>query len=607
MSFCRYVVSVALLALIAVVLRSQTSSQTAAPDANSKFQAKVRVVVEDVVVTDAKGEPVPGLRKEDFEISEESVPQSIATCEEHKAATLSELKLPPMPPNVYTNFPLIQKADSLNVLLLDSMNTQLRDQTYVHQQMIKYLGTIPPGTRVAIFTLASRLRMLQGVTTDSSQLLAVLNDKKGAAGPHQSPVLDTPDEDQSLQYHVNFMSTENGFGSATAPANLALAAVDPVNALKQFMADTMAFQTEVRTRLTLLALQQLARYLSDTPGRKNVIWFSGSFPIGILPDSDLVNPLSVVRNFEEEIRKTTDLLASSQMAIYPISAEGLVTQSVYEANAGEISTMRPSNQSRQVTRQMRSEDVTRDSSRAAMKELAHETGGEAFYNTNGLNDVLNRVINNGTRYYTLTYTPTNTNMNGKFRRIEVKLRDSKYKLAYRRGYFADPTGGSPQHANVDPLLPLMGRNFPDLSQIVYKVSVVPSKPQPGPDTPLAGTNTDLKGPLTRYAIDFAVAVQDLKLDPTPDGGRHGNLEVMLVAYDREGKPLNMVLNKSDLVFPPKIYAGMQKLGLQLHSEIDVPKEDVYLRTGIYDPAADAAGTLGFPLPAQPTTPATAAK
>jgi VWFA-related protein len=596
----RDVVSLALLALIAVFLRSQTT----APDTKATFQAKVRVVVEDVVVTNGKGESVPGLHKEDFEISEESTPQTIATFEEHKAATLSQLKLPPMPPNVYTNFPLIQKADSLNVLLLDSMNTQLRDQTYVHQQMIKYLGTIPPGTRVAIFTLASRLRMLQGVTTDSSQLLAVLNDKKGAAGPHQSPVLDAPDEDQALQHHVDFMSTENGFGNAT-PANLALAAVDPVNAIKQFLADTIAFQTEVRTKLTLLALQQLARYLSDTPGRKNVIWFSGSFPTGILPNSDLVDPTSVVRNFEEEIRKTTDLLASSQMAIYPISAEGLVAQSVYAADAGEISQMRPADQSRLLVKQMGSDDVTRDSSRAAMQELAHETGGEAFYNTNGLNDVLNRVINNGTRYYTLTYTPTNTNMNGKFRRIEVKLRDSKYKLAYRRGYFADPAGGAAQKANVDPLLPLMGRNFPDLSQIVYKISVVPAKPQPAPDAPRAGTNVDLKGPLTRYAVDFAVTVQDLKLDPTPDGGRRGNLEVMLIAYDREGKPLNMVHNKSDLVFPAKIYASMLKLGLQLHAEIDVPKEDVYLRTGIYDPAADAAGTLGFPLHAQPA--ATAAK
>ena len=38
-------------------------------------------------------------------------------------------------------------------------------------------------------------------------------------------------------------------------------------------------------------MNQLARYLSGIPGRKNLIWFSGSFPINILPDGDLAEPL----------------------------------------------------------------------------------------------------------------------------------------------------------------------------------------------------------------------------------------------------------------------------------------------------------------------------
>ena len=37
-----------------------------------------------------------------------------------------------MSPNVYTNYPLTQTADSVNVLLLDALNTPTRDQTYVH-------------------------------------------------------------------------------------------------------------------------------------------------------------------------------------------------------------------------------------------------------------------------------------------------------------------------------------------------------------------------------------------------------------------------------------------------------------------------------------------
>jgi len=590
-----------LILLAAVALHSQT-----APNSVATFQAKARVVIEDIVVTNSKGEPIPGLHKEDFEISEDSTPQTIATFEEHQAATVTPFKLPPMPPHVYTNFPLIEKADSLNVLLLDSLNTPVADQNYVHQQMIKYLATIPPGTRVAVFTLASRLRMLQGATTDSSLLLAVLNEKK--AGTHASPLLASNAETDADKEHINFMESESMSPAATNLTNVQ-AAVDPVNSIKQFLADTTAYETDSRTRLTLDSLQQLARYLSDTPGRKNVLWFSGSFPTGILPNPDLPDPSSVVRSFEPEVRRTTALLASSQVALYPIAAEGLSTDSTYQVNGGAIGQKRPSYEERDLIKQMKSDSVTRDSNHTVMEMLAEDTGGTAFYNTNGLSDALARVINNGTRYYTLTYTPADKNMDGKFRHIHVKLRDNKYKLAYRRGYFADPVmpARSGQKADNDPLMPFMARNFPDLSQIVYKISVVPAKTQPAPDAPRAGANQDLKGPVTRYAVDFAVAVQDLKLDPTPDGGRHGNIEVMLIAYDRDGKPINMVITKGDLTLQPKIYASMIKLGLQMHKEIDVPQQPIYLRTGIYDLNSDSAGTLGIPLTDSTATPTTAAK
>lgn len=590
-----------LLLFVAASLHSQTTSGSGS--ATTIIQAKVRVVVVDVVVTNGKGEPVPGLHKQDFEIWEDGKPQTIATFEEHRGAPLTQMKLPPMPPHVYTNYPLTQTADSVNVLLLDALNTPSRDQTYVHGQMIKYLATIPPGTRVAVFTLASRLRMLQGVTTDSAELLAVLKAEKLAADPHPSPLLPSTAEAEANQHHIDFMMTENA--SPTTPQTLALAAVDPVNSMKEFLADTAAFQTELRVRITLQALQQLARYLSDVPGRKNVIWFSGSFPTGILPNPDLPDPSSVVRDLQPDIRKTTNLLAASQIAIYPIAAEGLAADSVYETNANEIGQKRPSLEEQDQVQQLRAGGVDRDSNHNVMEELAKDTGGQAFYNSNGLKDTLSRVINNGTRYYTLSYTPTDKTMDGKFRRIRLNLPNRKDKLAYRRGYYAEDLGAA-QKPDFDPLLPLMGRNLPDLAQVVYKIRVLPSNPQPPPDAPRIGSNTELKGPVTRYGVDFAVSVQDLKLDPTPDGGRHGNIEVMLVAYDHEGKPLNFVVAKGELVLQPNVYAALLKVGLQIHKEIDVPKQDVYLRTGIYDMGSDAAGTLGVPLRDAPT-PATVAK
>jgi VWFA-related protein len=154
-------------------------------------------------VTNSKGDAVTGLHKEDFEVLEDGKPQTVSTFEEHHGVPPTQIKLPALPPHVYTNFPVTQTADSLNVLLLDALNTPTRDQTYVHAQMIKYLKTIPPGTRVAIFTLASRLRMLQGVTSDSSELRAVLN--SAPAGTRPSALLPSDVEKDANQRMIDFM------------------------------------------------------------------------------------------------------------------------------------------------------------------------------------------------------------------------------------------------------------------------------------------------------------------------------------------------------------------------------------------------------------------
>ena len=83
----------------------------------------------DVVVTSGD-EPVGGLRKEDFQVTEDGRPQTISFFEEHTGGTVSAVALPPAPPGVYTNYPTIKTTDSINVLLLDSLNTQASDQTY---------------------------------------------------------------------------------------------------------------------------------------------------------------------------------------------------------------------------------------------------------------------------------------------------------------------------------------------------------------------------------------------------------------------------------------------------------------------------------------------
>src|SRR5215831_4084211 len=232
-----------LLLVLGSSLTAWPQAQTSPPNNTNPtptLRTRVRLVVVDVVVSNNKGAPVPGLKREDFEVSEDGKLQTVSVFEEHRGAPPTQIKLPPMPQGVYTNFPVTESADSVNVILLDALNTPSSDQSYVHAQIIKYLQTIPPRTHVAIFTLASRLIMLQGVTADSSQVLAALNGEKG--GPSPSPLRPSTVASDANQSRVDFMTSEAPQPQSPNQTR-AQAEVDPINATKQLLSDTALFQT----------------------------------------------------------------------------------------------------------------------------------------------------------------------------------------------------------------------------------------------------------------------------------------------------------------------------------------------------------------------------
>src|SRR5260370_1221605 len=114
---------------------------------------------------------------------------------------------------------------------------------------------------------------------------------------------------------------------------------------------------------------------------------------------------------------------------------------------------------------LQTEDGERATNQIAMEILAQDTGGKAFYNTNGLGDALAKEMRNGAHYYTLAYAPTDAKRDGKYRRIEVKA-NGDYKLSYRRGYYAENAKGertADQKTASDPLLSLMAFGIPDFS------------------------------------------------------------------------------------------------------------------------------------------------
>jgi VWFA-related protein len=574
-------------------------SQTPNPDSSGQqptFRANVRRVLVDVVVTDTKDEPVTGLPKEQFQIFEDGHPQTLTSFDEHAGLPDMSALQAKLPPNTFSNLPLAKTGDAANILLLDALNTQMSDQSYVHAQMIKYVKGVRPGTRLAIFTLGARLRFVQGFTGDPAVLMAAVNGQKSAGNPQLSPLLQTSTE---VDANARMVAQMQEMAASTGSVQIQASA----DALKQFQQETASSQTDARVQITLEAIQQLARYLQGIPGRKNVIWFSGSFPLSIFGDFSL-GGAEVMRQYQADVARTANLLTAAQVAIYPIGAQGIALDRQYDFSGPQPPKIAGVKAEQQMTHyqvnDLQAGSTERDASFAAMDELAKDTGGEALYNTNGLNDALAHVLNHGTHYYTITYSPTNKNMDGRLRHIEVKVSGGSYQLSYRRGYYATnetfvqsaqskPTG--------DPLRPLMDHGTPDSTSIVYTMRVLAASPQPAAGAQRAGDNENMKGSATRYSVSFNVTANHLTLEPAPDGVRHGNLEVTLLGYDRDGKPLNWMVRMLELTLPPDRYAVAQAKGVSFNLEIDAPSSTVYLRSGVYDQGSSKAGTLEIPLAA----------
>ena len=586
-------------------------SPTEAPA--STIQANTNLVVVDVVVSDAQHNPVHKLAKADFTVVESGHAQAIKTFEEHISdQTGPQLPpLPKLPPGTFTNYSVTPANSALNVLLLDTLNTPMTAQADVRNQMLKYLKEAHPGTRMAIFGLTTKIVLLQGFTSDPELLRAVLNGKKGL--PRGSAVMtdvvngDNPGADDPMMDMAE--DAPAALGNDPSYAQM-------VADLQQFEAETQSFQLQLRARMTLDAFNLLGRYLSGLPGRKNLIWFSGSFPINIMPDGDLENPFGVVASSADEFRETTELLSRGQVAVYPIDARGLMGAPMLNAgNSGRQYVRSPGNFGKD---QAKFFQQTADE-HGTMQEMAEATGGEAYVNTNGLKEAIEKAIQAGSNYYTLTYTPINQKWNGDYRKIQVNLARKGLNLAYRRGYFADDPKAPKRHGepavtsngqapDYSAMRAAMTRGGPDPTEITLVTSVRPSVSATEPDVaPGNKPGPKTKGPYQRFTVQFGINTADLGCTAPPAGVHHCAFVAMIFVYDADGVLLNSTGGGIHTDVPADQYAGLLKSGIRFHQDISVPvKGEFFLRIGIHDETTNKVGAVELPVAAVSKLPPLAA-
>jgi VWFA-related protein len=420
---------------------------------------------------------------------------------------------------------------------------------------------------MAIFTMASRLRMIQGFTSSAGDLLNAIN--KAKANPKQSTALD-PISGSPFDSAIGNLQMMGGPADAMVP-------------LKNFQADIDTFQIDKRAQMTLEAMQQLARYLSAVPGRKNLIWFSSSFPLDLSP-SDITNPAAGSRNYAAEVRTTSEMLAAARVAVYPIKAEGLATLAAFDvSNSGLGPAPRDPDQAARFT----------------MEEVAADTGGKALFNNNGFAKAVADVVENGSSYYTIGYVPQSKDFHGQFRKFKVKVDDCDCQLEYRAGYYADPPD-KPAIAAASLMATATLHGAPPSTQVLFQARVLPAtdpevKDARLPEGPIGEMAAALKPPTYKYVVDLAVDARTLTLLPAQGTARVGELEFALVAYNPDGKRVNFVDRKTGISLSPGQYADLMKTGLPARIALEFPAGENYLVIAVHDMAGARVGSIEIPL------------
>ncbi|HXW56629.1 MAG TPA: VWA domain-containing protein [Candidatus Cybelea sp.] len=386
--------------------------------AGKVLEVKTRVVTVDVVATDSRGVRVRDLRPEDFEISDDG-PQKITHFRwiNHTQAERPSSAAEPLPKGSYSNQQVFSDMTvSPTVVLIDALNTEAADLMAARGRLLRLLKALPPGEPVAVVLLRQSLTVVQSFTNDPALL-------RDAVDETLSPSIKLGGNPENDPHSASRVAQKDGQEQAIVRLLQDLERTDAQN------------KTDVRVDWTLSALTTIARYLSGYPGRKTLIWVSGSFPIRLMPNPSFGSKETVFQaNFSYGIplEEATNALSNAQVAVYPVDARGVeVEQGFFDQGPGN--SLKP-----QVT-PLNGEDDEHAMSQVTMDEVAQDTGGKTCKNTNNLSGCVEAALEDSSSYYELAYVPDRTKWDGRFHRISVKTSRPGVKLAYRRGYFARDT------------------------------------------------------------------------------------------------------------------------------------------------------------------------
>jgi hypothetical protein len=258
----------------------------------------------------------------------------------------------------------------------------------------------------------------------------------------------------------------------------------------------------------------------------------------------------------------------------------------------------------------------RASEYSTMDSIAESTGGHAYYSTNDVQGAVDKAMENGSTYYSMTYSPTNLRLDGTLRKIRVTLKKPGYTLSYRTSYYADDLQRAAQEVADAPqsaLSPALERGAP-VSHELFVEARMQALGEPKAATPkqmemlaeyqaMAAKKKGKKAAaapptvlMQSYVITYGLLARQLDLHAEPSGAHKASLELGVLSYDQDGHKLNGIDTRIEDNIPANRYKLIPEEGYHLYQTVVIPVTASTVRLAVRDTAANRVGSLEVPLP-----------
>jgi hypothetical protein len=245
-----------------------------------------------------------------------------------------------------------------------------------------------------------------------------------------------------------------------------------------------------------------------------------------------------------------------------------------------------------------------------LTQFAVATGGKAFFNTNDIRQAIATANEQGSNYYSFSYSPTNKSYDGKFRKIKVQFAQKGYKLYYRQGYFADDVSMAAKEAALarNAIRVAMRFGSPPAREVQFSVRVWPVGAKKKVDgatigeVKMASRKSQPLPPqveVQHYVIDYTLEGSALRYAPQQDGSFYNSLALMITSFSDEGRLLTGMSTVAKSNLPSEVYKRISAGEVGFLEEVDIPVEATSMRLGVEDQMSNRLGTVEVPLPVPP--------